>query len=166
MKYRMKQDWIALGDDFTITDENGNVVARVDGKVFAIGDKLAFLDAQGRELGMISERLISLRSTYEITRSGQVIAVVSKDLFSLFRCSFTVDVPGPNDLEAQGNLLDHDYTFSRHGQTVASVSKGWLSFRDSYCIDIAPGEDAFLIVASAVVIDLCCHNDSDKKSKH
>jgi len=164
MKYRMKQDWIALGDDFTITDENGDVVARVDGKVFSIGDKLSFLDAQGREMGVISERIISLRSTYEILRNGHVVGVVSKDLFSLFRCSFTVDVPGPDDLEARGNLLDHDYEFTRHGKTVATVSKGWLNFRDSYSIDVAHGEDAFLIVASAVVIDLCCHNGRDKKS--
>ncbi len=164
MKYRMKQDWIALGDDFTITDEGGNVVARVDGKVFSIGDKLSFLDAQGHEMGVISERIISLRTSYEILRNGQVAAFVSKDLFTLFRCSFTVDVPGPDDLEAQGNLLDHDYTFSRHGKTVATVSKAWFNFRDSYCIDIAPGEDAFLIVASAVVIDLCCHHGREKKS--
>jgi uncharacterized protein YxjI len=164
MKYRMKQDWIAFGDDFTITDESGHVVAKVDGKVFSIGDKLTFHDAQGREIGVISQRLISLRPSYEITRGGNVVAVVSKDFFTLFRCSFTVDVPGPDDLEAQGNLLDHDYVFSRHGQTVATVSKGWFSFRDSYCIDVAPGEDPFLIVASAVVIDLCCHNDREKKS--
>lgn len=162
MKYRMKQDWISLGDDFTITDEQGHVVAKVDGKVFSIGDKLSFQDAHGREMGVISQRLISLRPTYEISRDGHVVAVVSKDFFTLFRCSFTVDVPGPNDLEAQGNLLDHDYSFSRHGQTVATVSKGWFSFRDSYCIDVAPGEDPFLIVASAVVIDLCCHNDREK----
>jgi uncharacterized protein YxjI len=166
MKYRMKQDWIALGDDFTITDENSHVIAKVDGKVFSIGKKLSFLDAHGRELGVISERIISLRTSYEIIRNGEIIAVVSKDLFSLFRCSFTVDVPGPDDLEAQGNLLEHDYVFSRHGQTVATVSKAWLSFRDSYCIDVAHGEDAFLIVASAVVIDLCCHDGREKKSDH
>lgn len=164
MKYRMKQDWIALGDDFTITDERGNVAAKVDGHVFSIGNKLTFQDASGREIGKISQQLLSLRPAYEITRNGQVLAVVKKDFFNLFRCSFTVDVPGPDDLEALGNLLDHDYEFRRHGQTIARVSKAWFSFTDSYCIDVANDEDPFLIVASAVVIDLCCHAEHEKKS--
>lgn len=163
MKYRMKQDWIAMGDDFTITDETGRVVAKVDGKVFSIGNKLVFEDASGREMGMVREQLISLRPSYEIVRNGQVLAVVKKDFFTLLRCSFTVDVPGPNDLEAQGNLLEHEYEFTRQGRVVAKVSKAWFSFTDSYGIDVAPDEDAFLIVASAVVIDVCCHSGRDKK---
>jgi uncharacterized protein YxjI len=164
MKYRMKQDWVALGDDFTITDERGDVVAKVDGHVFSIGDKLTFLDASGREMGQISQQLLSLRPAYEVSRGGQQLAVVKKDFFNLFRCSFTVDVPGPDDLEAKGKLLEHDYEFIRGDRTVARVSKSWFSFTDSYCIDVADGEDAFLIVASAVVIDLCCHSDREKHS--
>jgi len=164
MKYRMKQDWIALGDDFTITDERGQVVAKVDGHVFSIGDKLTFQDASGREIGQISQQLLSLRPAYEVSREGQVLAVVKKDFFNILRCSFTVDVPGPDDLEAKGNLLEHDYEFTRGDRTVARVSKKWFSFTDSYSIDVADGEDAFLIVASAVVIDLCCHADREKKS--
>lgn len=166
MKYRMKQDWIAMGDDFTISDETGRVVAKVDGKVFSIGNKLSFEDPSGRELGVIQEQLLSLRPSYEILRDGHVLAVVKKDFFNLFRCSFTVDVPGPNDLEAQGNLLDHDYEFTRNGRVVAKVSKSWFSFTDSYCIDVAHDEDPFLIVASAVVIDVCCHSGREKNSDH
>ena len=164
MKYRMKQDWISIGDDFTIYDESGDVVATVDGKVFSIGDKLAFLDPSGRELAVISERLLSFGPAYEILRDGNVVAVVKKHIFTLFRCAFTVDVPGPDDLEAQGELLDHDYAFKRGGKTVAKVSKAWLNLRDSYCIDVADGEDALLILASAVVIDMCCHHDHKKSS--
>lgn len=163
MKYRMKQDWISFGDDFTISDEEGRVVATVDGKVLSIGDKLTFHDAAGNEIAVISERLLSIGAAYEIIRDGRVVAVVKKDIFTLFRCSFTVDVPGPDDLEAQGDLLDHDYTFARHGKDVAKVSKGWFNLRDSYCIEVAPGEDPFLILASAVVIDMCCHHDHKKK---
>ena len=78
-------------------------------------------------------------------------------LFTFLRCAFTVDVPGPGDLEARGSLLDHEYTFQRGDQTVATVSKRWFSLSDSYGIDIADGENVVLILASAVVIDLCCH---------
>jgi uncharacterized protein YxjI len=76
--------------------------------------------------------------------------------FTLFRCKFSVDVPGPDDLEAQGSFLDYDYKFTRGGHTAAEVSKSWFSMRDTYGVEIADGEDAVLILASTVVIDMVC----------
>jgi hypothetical protein len=35
--------------------------------------------------------------------------VAKKHLFTLFRCRFTVDVPGPDDLEAEGSSLEREY---------------------------------------------------------
>ena len=97
--------------------------------------------------------------TYEITRNGELAAVVKKHLFTLMRCKFTVDVPGPDDLEAQGNFLDMEYTFTRAGQVVAEVSKRWFTFADTYGVDVQDGEDDVLILASTVVIDMVCHGD-------
>jgi uncharacterized protein YxjI len=85
--------------------------------------------------------------------------VVKKHLFTLFRGRFTVDVPGPDDLEAAGDFLDHEYTFERGGREVARVSKRWFSFTDTYGVDIDEGEDDVLILASAIVIDLVSHPD-------
>jgi uncharacterized protein YxjI len=62
-------------------------------------------------------------------------------------------------LEAEGNLLDMEYTFRRGTQTVAEVSKRWFSWTDSYGIDVREGEDPVLILASTVVIDMVCHGD-------
>jgi len=84
---------------------------------------------------------------------------VKKELFTLFKCHFTVDVPGPDDLEATGDFLDHEYQFTRGDRAVASVSKQWFSLRDTYGIDVAEGEDPVLVLASAVVVDMACHAD-------
>ena len=73
-----------------------------------------------------------------------------------------VDVPGAGDLEAAGNFLDHEYAFERAGREVARASKRWISLSDTYSIDIEEGEDAVLILAAAVVIDLVSHPDEDK----
>ncbi len=56
-----------------------------------------------------------------------------------------------------GNFFDFEYRFTRQGRTVASVSKRFFSFRDTYGIDIVDGEDDITILAKAVVIDLVCH---------
>jgi uncharacterized protein YxjI len=163
MRYKMKQRLFSFSDDFDIVDDNGDEIATVDGKVFAIGNKLVFNDPDGRELAKIQQKLIALKPTYEITRAGKHVATVSKDFFTFLRCSFTVDVPGPDDLEAQGSFTEHEYTFKRGGKRVATVSKAWFSIRDSYGVDVADGEDPILILASAVVIDLCCHDEDARK---
>lgn len=163
MRYLMKQRLFCWGDDFVIKNEAGNDAFFVDGRVFSLGEKLSFQDMQKNELAFIRQKLLSWGPTYEITRNGEVAAVVKKHLFTLFSCKFTVDVPGPDDLEAQGNFLDMEYTFTREGQTVAEVSKRWFSLADTYGVDISESEDDVLILASTVVIDMICHGDSKNR---
>jgi uncharacterized protein YxjI len=162
MRYVMKQKLFCFGDDFRIKSEAGNDVFFVDGKVFTIGHKLSFQDLHGKELAFIRQKLLSWGPTYEIYRDGHLAAVVKKHLFTFFRCAFTVDVPGPDDIEAQGSFLDLEYTFTRGGRRVAEVSKRWFSFTDSYGVDIADSEDQILMLASTVVIDMVCHADQKR----
>ena len=74
-----------------------------------------------------------------------------------------VDVPGPNDLEARGDFLDHEYVFTRGDREVATVSKRWFSLGDTYGVETADGEDDVLILASAVVVDQACHRDDGSR---
>jgi uncharacterized protein YxjI len=162
MRYIMRERILSWGDDFTIKDADGRNTYYIDGKVFSFGDKLSFRDMEGNELARIDQKLLSLGPQYEIIRGGATVAVVKKHLFTLFRARFTVDVPGPDDLEAQGNFLAHEYAFERDGREVARASKKWVSLSDTYAIDIDEGEDAVIILASAVVIDLVSHPDEKK----
>ena len=159
MRYIMKQRLFSWADDFFIKDESGRDVFFVDGRAFSLGDQLSFQDLAGNELAFIKQRLLSWGPTYEIYGGGELYAVVKKELFTFFNCRFTVDVPGPDDLEAQGDFLDHEYQFDRGGNAVALVSKRWFSLSDTYGVEIAEGEDDVLILASTVVIDLACHAD-------
>jgi uncharacterized protein YxjI len=159
MRYIMKEKLLSWGDDFRIRDESGRDVFYVDGKVLSFGDKLSFKDMAGNELALIDQKLLALGPTYEIYRSGHKVAVVKKKLFTMMRARFTVDVPGPNDLEAVGDFIGHDYTFTRSGREAARVSKKWFRMSDTYGVEVAPGEDDVLILASTVVIDLCMHGD-------
>ena len=163
MRYLLKQKLFALGNDFMVKDEEGNDKYFVDGKAFSIGDKLSFQDLRGTELAFIRQKVLSWGPTYEISRGGKVVAVVKKHLFALIHHRFTVDVPGPDDIEANGSFTDHEYTFSRGGHTVATVSKKWFSWADTYGVDIADGEDDILILASTVVVDMACHPDDGKR---
>jgi uncharacterized protein YxjI len=162
MRYLLRQKLFSFGDDFTIQDEAGQDVLYVDGRAFSFGDKLSIQDMGGNELAFIQQRLLSWGPTYEIYREGSLAAVVKKEHFTFFNCKFTVDVPGPDDLEASGNFTDHAYEFFRRGRVVAEASKNWFSMTDTYGVEIAEGEDEVLILACAVVIDMVCHGDRKK----
>jgi uncharacterized protein YxjI len=163
MRFVMKQKLFSFGEDFYIKDAADSDVYFVDGKAFSFGDQLSFQDLAGNELAFIRQRLFAWGKTYEIIRDGEVAAVVQKELFAFFHHRFTVDVPGPDDLEAEGDFMDHEYEFRRGDRTVATVSKKWFSWTDTYGVDIAPGEDPVLILASAVVVDQACHPDDGER---
>jgi uncharacterized protein YxjI len=163
MRYVMKQKLFSLGDDYFIKDDSGRDVYFVDGKAISIGNQLSFQDAERKELAFIKQHVLSWGPTYEISRAGQIVAVVKQQIFALLHHRFTVDVPGPDDLEVEGNFADHEYVFRRGDTTVATVSKQWLTFADTYGVDVADGEDPVLILASAVVVDEACHPDGGSR---
>jgi uncharacterized protein YxjI len=161
MRYVMRERMLSLGDDFTIKNSDGDDVFYVDGKALSFRNKLSFKDMNGRELARIEQKLLNIGPQYAIIRGDETVAVVKKKLFTLLRARFTVDVPGPNDLEAHGDFLDHEYTFERNGREVARVSKRWISLSDAYVVDVDDAEDDVVILATAVVIDLVSHPDDD-----
>jgi len=161
-RYVMKQKLLSWGDDFTIKDEQGRDAFFVDGKAFSLGNKLSFQDMAGNELVYIKQKLLNWGPTYYLWRGDQLLAEVKRELFSLIHHRFTVDVDGPDDLEAEGDFLDHEYAFRRGSSVVATVSKRWFSLADTYGIEIADGEDPVLILSSAVVVDMVCHSDDGK----
>jgi uncharacterized protein YxjI len=154
VRYVIKERFFRLGEDSDILDESGRPVFHVDGKVFTLRDRLEIQDMSGREVASVHRKLIALRPTYQISIGGEDAAQVRKHFFTPFRDSFTIDVPGPDDLEMNGSLFEHDFTIRRGDRVVATVSKAWLTLRDTYGVEIAEGEDDLLILASVLALDL------------
>ena len=112
---------------------------------------------QGNELAFIKQKLLNWGPTYEIHCDGQLVAVIKKKLFTFFKCEFTIDLPGPNDPVAEGDFMHHEYVIQRGTDVIATVSKQWFSWTDTYGVDIRDGEDDVLMLAATVVIDMACH---------
>ena len=164
MRYVIRERFFGLGEDSDITDEQGQPVYHVDGKVLTLHNTLVVRDQGGTEVARVQRQLVALRPTYHITRQGQEVAEVRKKFLSPFVDRFTVDIPGPDDLSMTGDLFEHEYTITRGDQVVATVSKRWLSLTDTYGVDIAPGEDDPLILTSVLALDLAEdreHRDRD-----
>lgn len=157
MRYIMKKNLFSLGDKFAIRNENGEEVFFVNAEVFSVGHKLSFQDPKGNELIYISQKLLSWGPTYELYRGEEHVATIQKELFTFFQCTFDIHIDNRGDLEARGDLSDHEYTVSCNGAPVAQISKKWFSWSDTYGVDVADGQDPVLLLASTVVIDMYCH---------
>ena len=163
--YVIRERFFSIGDDFDVLDEHGTKLFHVDGKVLSARNKVVIEDLNGQELASVHRHLVALRPTYEIRIGGETAAEVKKKLFTPFREKFTIDVPGPDDLEMSGDLLDHEYTIERGGTEVAAVSKRWLTIRDTYAVQVAAGEDPLLIVASVLALDLALDREAKKREE-
>ena len=159
-RYYIKQKVWTIGERFLIRDEMGNPLFQVKGKVFSIGDKLRFFDMAGHELAYIKQKVFSFKKRYHIYRNRDLLAKVVKKI-TLFKDRFIIDTPGPDDYLVKGNFDDHSYTFIRNGRNVAFISKKWLSWGDTYRIEIFPGEDDVLILAASIIVDMVSHGDED-----
>ncbi|GAC1448628.1 MAG: LURP-one-related/scramblase family protein [Ktedonobacterales bacterium] len=163
MRYLIRERFFHLTEDSTITDENGQPVFQVNGKLFSIHNTLVMRDMAGAEVATIRKHLIALRPTYEISHQGQEMAEVRKRLFTPFVDRFTVDIPGPDDLEIGGSIFEHEFTIHRGNELVATVSKRWFSLTDAYAVDVAPGQNAALVLASVLALDLA--EDAERQSR-
>jgi uncharacterized protein YxjI len=152
-KYRMREKLFAIGDDYWIEDEEGERAFKVDGKAMRIRKTLILEDPSGAELFKVQEKKLHIRDTMDIERGGETVATVKKALITPLRDRFSVEVEGGEDMEAKGNIVDHEYKIERGGDKVAEVSKRWFRIRDTYGIEIAPGQDDALVLAVTVCID-------------
>ncbi len=165
MIFRIKEKFWSLGNDFYINDAEGDPRYFVDGKAFSWGDKLSFQDMDRQELAFISQKMLSWKPRYQIIIDGQVFAEVIKE-WTWFKKRFTLDVPGPNDYSIDGSFWEHEFTFTRSGRTVATVSKKYWSWTDSYGVNIVDGEDEVAILCACIVIDQVLHDESSSNSNH
>ena len=152
-RYTMREKMFAIGDDFWIETEQGEKAFKVNGKALRVRDTLVLESPSGEELFTIQEKKLSVRDKMEIERDGRTVATVRKALVTPLRDRYSIDVEGGDDLEAKGNVVDHEFKIERNGDQVAEVSKRWLRVRETYGIEVAPGQDDALILAVAVCID-------------
>jgi uncharacterized protein YxjI len=159
--YVIRERLFRLGEDSDITDEAGQPVLHVDGKVLSLHNRLILRDPAGREAGQVHRKLAALRPTYEITLGGKDVAEMRRHLLTPFGERFTLDVHGAGGMEINGDLLSHEFTIDRDGRTVAAISKRWLTATASYAVEVAPGEDDLLILASVLALDLAIDAEHD-----
>ncbi len=152
-RYQMREKMFSIGDDAWIEDNHGNRAFKADGKALRIRSTFVLEDANGNEVASIQEKMLRIKDVMEIERGGQRIASVKKALVSPLRDRFDVKIEGGDDWDVQGNITSHEYEITSGRGKVAEVSMKWFRVRDTYGIEVAPGQDVGLVLAVAVALD-------------
>jgi uncharacterized protein YxjI len=155
--YQMHQKMMSIGDDFWIENGAGQRVFKVDGKALRIRKTLVLEDASGRELYTIKEQLVSVRDVMNIEGPAGKVASVKKALISPLRERYEVELAGGAEWKVQGNIVDHQYEIEGPSGKIAEVDKKWFRVRDTYGVQIAPGQDDALVLAVSIVVDSMAH---------
>ena len=152
--FQIRKMLLSIGDDFWVEDEQGERVFKVDGKAFRLRKTFVIETTDGEEVVRVQERKLRLHDTMAIERQGQEIATVRKAKLTPLHDKFKVDLAHGGQLEAKGDLLDHEFTLAwDNGTPVAEISKRWFSVRDTYGVSVEAGQDAVLALAVAICID-------------
>ncbi len=157
-RYKMRQRILSLGDDYEIENDRGERVYKLDGKALRIRRTILLKDMDGRELVKIQEKMLHIKDSMEIEGpAGNRIVMVKKALITPLRERWIVNLEDGQDLHVQGNIVDHEYRIERDKDPVAEVSKRWFRVRDTFGVEVAPGEDDVLMLAVTAVLDHMAH---------
>jgi len=150
MKLYIKQKVFSWGDKFTVKDENGQDRYVVEGEVFTFGKKLHVYDMTGHEVAFIKQEVWSFMPRYYVFCGDRQIAEIKKEFTFLFP-KYSIEGLG---WEVDGSFMAHDYEITQNGYPIVNIRKEWMTWGDSYELNIANPQDE--IVALAVVLTIDC----------
>ncbi len=156
MKLYIKQKVWSWKDKFTVKDDLGDDRYTVEGEFFSLGRKLHVYDKTGDEVVFIEQELMAWMPRYNVYVQGQKGAQVARK-FTWFRPRY--EITGP-DWTVEGDWSGHDYEVTSLTRgPVVTISKEWMTWGDSYELNIADPNDELL--ALAVVLTIDCVNASN-----
>lgn len=155
MKLYIKEKVFSWGDKFTVKDASGADKYIVEGEVFSWGKKLHVYNMAGEEVAFIKQEIWSFLPRFYVFCGGRQVAEIKKAFTFLFP-KYSIEGLG---WDIDGSFLAHEYEITKAGRAIVTISKEWMTWGDSYELDIASSADE--LVALAVVLTIDCVMESD-----
>jgi len=156
MKFYIKQKVFSLKDKFTIMDEAQNVIYEVKGKFMSIKNKLELADKDGVTLLRSERKVFSFMPTYYIYDSRNQELAMVKRIFG-FKPKFNLRVLH-NDYYVDGSFYGHSFgVYDNRNNLVASISKKYISWGDTYEIDVQDENNLEVLLFMVIIIDQVVH---------
>lgn len=158
MELRIKQRVFSWSDTYDVYDESGEPRYYVRAEILAFGHQIHVYDKRsGREVGAVHQKLFTFLPQFEIVIDGRTVGTIRRE-FSFLRPRYTVDFRG---WDVEGDFLGWDYTASRNGLQVLSVTKELFTWGDTYVLRYHSMEDEIPGLLLTIAIDAanCDKND-------
>ena len=149
MKLYIKQKVFSWGDKFTVKDINGEDRYYVEGEIFSFGKKLHLYDMSGNEAAFIQQKVFSLLPRYFVYVGGEQVAEIVKE-FTWISPKYSIEGLG---WEISGHFMAHDYEITKGGHPIVTIRKEWMTWGDSYELDISDTSDEIIALAVVLTID-------------
>ena len=149
MRLYAKEKVFTLRDKFRFFDENENDVYLVEGKLWSFTKQLTMTDTLSNEVAFIKEQFLTWMPKFHVFVGGVKVAEIRKH-FTFFKPKYSIDCKG---WEIQGDFLNHDYSIMKDEKQIATIHKKWLTWGDTYEIDITDPADAVLVCSIVLCID-------------
>ena len=157
MKLYIKEKVFSWGDKFYVKDEFGRDKYVVEGEIFSWGRKLHVYDLSGNEAAFIKQEVWSWMPRYYVFIGEHQVAQI-RQKFTFFTPHYIIDGPG---WEITGSIMAHDYEITRAGNRIVTISKEWMTWGDSYELDIADSRDEIIALAAVLTIDCVMENNNN-----
>ena len=151
MKLYIKQKVFTIKDKFTVKDEAGNDKYFVEGKLLSLGKKFYIYNMEKEEVAYIEQKLMNLMPKFFVYVKGEKIAEIHKKL-SFLKPKY--EIVGKNWV-TNGDLWAHEYNITDMDSRnqIASMHKEWMTWGDSYMLDIEDEKHEISIMALILAID-------------
>ena len=151
MKLYIKQKVFTIKDKFTVKDEAGNDKYFVEVKFLSLGKKFYIYNMEKEEVAYIEQKLMNLMPKFFVYVKGEKIAEIHKKL-SFLKPKY--EIVGKNWV-TNGDLWAHEYNITDmdSGNQIASIHKEWMTWGDSYMLDIEDEKHEISIMALILAID-------------
>ena len=156
MKLYIKQKVFTWGDKFTVKDINGDDRYFVEGEIFSWGKKLHVYDMNGNEAAFIQQKVFSFLPRYFVYVGDEQVAEIVKEFSFLFP-RYSIEGLG---WDIEGRFMAHDYEITQNGRPIVTISKEWMTWGDSYELDIADPKDEIVALAVVLTIDAVMASNS------
>ena len=111
------------------------------------------------EVVHIRQRLVTFLPKYEVSVAGNESVEVVKN-FTFLKHEYSIPAWG---IKVHGDFFAHEYSVEQNGFVVAHLSKEWLTWGDTYAINIADGFNELVALAVILVIDCCMESNNNGK---
>lgn len=152
----IKQHVFSIGEQFTVTDMQGRTRYTVQGSFLELPKSFRITDEYGREVAVIVKKLFSMMPHFSVQMHGMEVASIDKEL-TFLTPKYRIDAQG---LHIEGDWWNMNFTVTRQGQQVASITQRWFAWGDTYEVTVFEDRLVSLIVALVVAIDCVKSNNA------